>query len=561
MTPRFLPPLWSPRLICFPQAAFCPINKTLNHCHFHFSQAYSPMFHTLTSVPLHASQFVFCFGPTELAMYVNCAMSLLYVALLVFTVPGNRRDTALLRPQCRLWLMFLAVCYFASSLGYLLFEYFDVHVTAALWIGELALYGYTIGFGPALYVTFLRERAHWLARESSTSYAERLLEAVVAGNNQVDGRSSSPHTSSRKGAGWRTPLNVHVGASPLLRPPPGTCCDSCVDPRNAEMLRTALDGVRMVRFAALDMHEIVGSGGFAEVFRASWSSHAAGPPSRQASQDSPGCRRASAPSGSSVQLAVKKWRVLPKEVRGLEIFCNEIKLMHSLDHPNVLELVGVTISPTGCLALITPYMSRGSVFQMLHPPPPAPAEGVPLPRVLAMRMLADCAEGMAYLHARTPAVIHRDLKSQNLLVAPDLSVRVADLGLSKECWQAGPMARVGSVQWAAPEVLLGQSYSHKSDLWSFGVVCWEVLTGKIPFDGISQQTVATQVAVEGMRLPVPSRAPKRMLRLIARCWSESPEARPEFEALLIEIQGIENELLACGEPDVENFGWPASRAP
>ena len=88
-----------------------------------------------------------------------------------------------------------------------------------------------------------------------------------------------------------------------------------------------------------------------------------------------------------------------------------------------------------------------------------------------------------------------------------------------------------------------------------------MLTGKIPFDGISQQTVATQVAVEGMRLPVPSRAPKRMLRLIARCWSESPEARPEFEALLIEIQGIENELLACGEPDVENFGWPASRAP
>ena len=221
--------------------------------------------------------------------------------------------------------------------------------------------------------------------------------------------------------------------------------------------------------------------------------------------------------------------------------------MQRLSHPNVLGLLGVTISPSGSLAVVTQYMGRGSVFQLLHPPPPAAQCGVPLPRVLAMRMLGDCAQGMAYLHSCTPPIIHRDLKSQNLLVAPDFTVQVADFGLSRECLQAGTMTRVGSVQWAAPEVLLGQSYSHKCDLWSFGVVCWEMLTGLVPFDGIAQQAVATQVAMEGMRLPVPPRAPRRLLRLIARCWSEPPELRPEFDTLLPELQGVEHELLEEGE--------------
>ena len=74
-----------------------------------------------------------------------------------------------------------------------------------------------------------------------------------------------------------------------------------------------------------------------------------------------------------------------------------------------------------------------------------------------------------------------------------------------------------------------------------------MLTGLVPFDGIAQQAVATQVAMEGMRLPVPPRAPRRLLRLIARCWSEPPELRPEFDTLLPELQGVEHELLEEGE--------------
>ena len=96
------------------------------------------------------------------------------------------------------------------------------------------------------------------------------------------------------------------------------------------------------------------------------------------------------------------------------------------------------------------------------------------------------------------------------------------------------MTRVGSVQWAAPEVLLGQSYSHKCDLWSFGVVCWELFTAKVPFDGMQRNELARKVAVEGLRLPPPPALPRRLLRLMATCFGK-PSKRPEFAHVLAEL--------------------------
>ena len=189
---------------------------------------------------------------------------------------------------------------------------------------------------------------------------------------------------------------------------------------------------------------------------------------------------------------------------------------------------------------VTDYVPRGSLFHLLHC-----ARGLrPPSQWLALRLLADCARGMAYLHSRQPAVIHRDLKSQNLLVTADGSVQVADFGLSRECHGSGPaaMTRVGSVQWVAPEVLLGHGYSRTCDVWSFGVVCWELMTARIPFDGIPTVLVATKVALEGMRLPVPPDAPLQLLRLMARCWAEAPAQRPEFSEVLVELEAIRQDI-------------------
>jgi len=250
-------------------------------------------------------------------------------------------------------------------------------------------------------------------------------------------------------------------------------------------------------------------------------------------------------------VAVKQLRVLPKEAQMLQAFIKEVGLMQRLDHPNVLGLLGMCIGRSGTLAMVTEFLSLGSVFSLLHARKPP----TPLPRRVALQMLADAARGMAYLHGCNPPIIHRDLKSQNLLVGADHSVKVADFGLSRECMQPGAMTRVGSVQWAAPEVLLGQSYSHKCDLWSFGVVCWEMLTAQVPFEKMSQHVVATRVAMEGMRLPVPPKAPPLLLRLIARCWSDVPAQRPEFThvvAELTEMVQIMHARTAAGLPSASS---------
>ena len=457
----------------------------------------------------------------------------IYAVLLCCTVCPSpfHHDGPLIRPQCRVWLILLALTYTCSSLGYLLFLTFDIPATTAMWVGEAALYLYALGVGPALYITFVRERAYWRQTGHRTPLDSASTQTPPSFNKRwhPDGGARllehmSPSTSEKL---------------PTLQAAPGSVTSA--DSHGAGLLRQALRGVRIVQPEELCMHELIGSGGFADVFRTTWTDRTAGSAATRLGAGGKG----RAPV-SEVLVAVKQLRSLPREHSGVEAFCKEIALMQRLQHPNVLSMLGVSISHTGTLAVLTQYLARGSVFQMLHP---RTGPGSPLPRVLAMRMLADCATGMSYLHACSPPIIHRDLKSQNLLVGTDFRVKVADFGLSRECLQPGAMTRVGSVQWAAPEVLLGQSYSHKCDLWSFGVVCWEVLTACVPFEGMAQTAVATKVAMEGLRLPVPPHTPRRLLRLIARCWLEDAGQRPDFESVVGELNCIERELLAAGEPN------------
>ena len=516
------------------------------------------------------------------------------------------------RSEARPWLLFLWLSYWGVSLGYTLYAWINLWPMHALWIQEAFLYAYACAYAPCLFLTFKREQRYWrehseaphsaaalAASHAITAHgspraqqAERLLGGATPNSSHAG--PSSPFSAAKRallggGGGGRanhseTGHGGHGAPSPALHAPPGASAlfAAVGDSANAHMLRKALGGVRIVPPDEMRVTELIGSGGFAEVYRATWQgasvpgavaalavaaspledSHHHHQQQQQQLQlgggsGGPGGGGGGG-GGACLEVAVKVLKAMPRQADGLAAFCKEIGLMQRLRHPNVIPLLGVSLSRNcGTLSVITELMPRGSVFQLLHPMGSG-RPGVPLPRVLAMRMLADCARGMSYLHSMSPPIIHRDLKSQNLLVAADYSVKVADFGLSREAL-LGPaaMTRVGSVQWAAPEVLLGKEYSHQCDLWSFGVVCWEVLTARVPFDGMAQTTVATKVAVEGLRLPVPPRTPLRLLRLIARCWSEQPELRPSFDHAEIEIQGTENMLIAEGEADATPTNAPA----
>ncbi|KAF3323473.1 Serine/threonine-protein kinase HT1 [Carex littledalei] len=212
----------------------------------------------------------------------------------------------------------------------------------------------------------------------------------------------------------------------------------------------------------------------------------------------------------------------------LEEFWREAAILSKLHHPNVLAFYGVVKDgPGGSLATVTEFMVSGSLKGVL----------VHRDRYLDQRkrlMLAmDAAIGMEYLHAK--GVIHFDLKCDNLLVNlkdPSRPIcKVADFGLSKmkeTTVVSGGMR--GTLPWIAPELLSMSSnkVSAKIDVYSFGIVMWEILTGDEPYAGLHYAQVIVGILNNTLRPPVPSSCDPNWKRLMEQCWAADPDQRPSF---------------------------------
>uniref|UniRef100_M0ZTM4 non-specific serine/threonine protein kinase n=1 Tax=Solanum tuberosum TaxID=4113 RepID=M0ZTM4_SOLTU len=202
----------------------------------------------------------------------------------------------------------------------------------------------------------------------------------------------------------------------------------------------------------------------------------------------------------------------------------EIDIMKRLRHPNVLLFMGA-VSSQEKLAIITEYMPRGSLFKVLHRNNP------PLDLKRRLRMALDVARGMCYLHRRNPPIVHRDLKSSNLLVDKSWTVKVGDFGLSKLKHATFLTANSGrgTPQWMAPEVLRNEPSTEKSDVFSFGVILWELMTESIPWKDLNPLQVVGVVGFMDGRLDIPQKLDPRISAIILDCWQSKPELRPSFE--------------------------------
>jgi len=162
-------------------------------------------------------------------------------------------------------------------------------------------------------------------------------------------------------------------------------------------------------------------------------------------------------------------------------------------------------------------------------------------------MCIDAAKGCVYLHDCTPVIVHRDLKSHNLLVDENWKVKVCDFGLSTIVEQASrTMTACGTPCWTAPEVLRNQRYTEKADVYSFGVVLWECATREDPFVGMPPFQVIFAVGREGLRPPLPRICPPEFAKLITDCWDEKPNIRPSMKDVLSRLESIDT----TGWPDI-----------
>uniref|UniRef100_A0A8C4QCM0 mitogen-activated protein kinase kinase kinase n=1 Tax=Eptatretus burgeri TaxID=7764 RepID=A0A8C4QCM0_EPTBU len=195
------------------------------------------------------------------------------------------------------------------------------------------------------------------------------------------------------------------------------------------------------------------------------------------------------------------------------------------------------------------------------------ARGGPLNRALAGRRIpppilvdwaVQIARGMHYLHEEAiVTIIHRDLKSSNILLLEhiendDLSsktLKITDFGLAREWHRTTKMSQAGTYAWMAPEVVKFSMFSKGSDVWSYGVLLWELLTGEVPYRGIDGLTVAYGVAVNKLTLPIPTTCPEPFVRLMEDCWQADLHARPSFTSVLLQLTEIEGSALVEMPPE------------
>ncbi|KAK9665143.1 hypothetical protein RND81_14G093200 [Saponaria officinalis] len=238
--------------------------------------------------------------------------------------------------------------------------------------------------------------------------------------------------------------------------------------------------------------------------------------------------------GSDVAIKVFSKQEYSEEV--IYSFRQEVSLMKRLRHPNILLFMGAVTSPQR-LCIVTEFLPRGSLFRLLQ------RSTSKLDWRRRLHMALDIARGMNYLHNCNPPIIHRDLKSSNLLVDKNWSVKVADFGLSRVKHETYLTTKTGkgTPQWMAPEVLRNERSDEKSDLYSFGVILWELATQKIPWEHLNAMQVIGAVGFMNQRLDIPEDVDPKWALLIESCWNSEPQSRPTFQELLEKLKDMQRQ--------------------
>jgi tRNA A-37 threonylcarbamoyl transferase component Bud32 len=242
------------------------------------------------------------------------------------------------------------------------------------------------------------------------------------------------------------------------------------------------------------------------------------------------------------QVAIK---VLRQEThkRDLDDFKKEMEIMCSLRSPYIVHFFGATVQPKLCIVL--EYCSRGTLFHYLHD------DLNYVDWTMALRWLIESARGINTLHLWKPQIVHRDLKTLNLLLDEKMQVKVCDFGLSRyvsgEHDQSTFFKMRGTFAYFAPEVYQGRPFTSKSDVYSFGIILWEIVhriifgTHTRPFAEFKHINHDFQIiiqAAKGLRPTLPFSTPRILVKLYEDCVASDPDARPTCAEIIERLEGI-----------------------
>ncbi|XP_051862931.1 uncharacterized protein LOC117570482 isoform X2 [Drosophila albomicans] len=265
-----------------------------------------------------------------------------------------------------------------------------------------------------------------------------------------------------------------------------------------------------IEYKELDIKEVIGSGGFCKVHRGYY-------------------------DNEEVAIKIAHQTGDDDMQRMRDNVLQEAKLFWPLKHRNIAALRGVCLRTKLCLVM--EYARGGSLNRIL-------AAGKIPPNVL-VDWAIQIARGMNYLHSEAPmSIIHRDLKSSNVLIYEAIegnqlyhkTLKITDFGLAREMYNTQCMSAAGTYAWMPPEVISRSMYSKSSDVWSYGVLLWELITGETPYKGFDPLSVAYGVAVNTLTLPIPKTCPETWGALMKSCWESDPHRRPDFKKIIEQLE-------------------------
>ncbi|PRP89323.1 hypothetical protein PROFUN_02197 [Planoprotostelium fungivorum] len=264
----------------------------------------------------------------------------------------------------------------------------------------------------------------------------------------------------------------------------------------------------------------VGAGSFGIVFKAQW---------------------------RAADVAVKQVRAEHVTEKQLRDFLREVSILQNLvSHPNVVGFRGITFPPQP-LSLVIDYCKGGSLYTYLR------RNNVTDEK--RFKMIKDIAKGMLHLHMEK--IVHRDLAVRNVLLTEHLVAQVSDFGLSRQSDDVDSAntttTSTGPLKWMPPEAIQKKQYSTKSDVWSFGVVIWEIITASDPWPELSPVEAGLQILANDLKLKFPEGSDPFLVGLAEMCWQRQPEDRPNFKL----ITKMLNDTVGDSDP-VYDFSNPNS---
>ena len=220
------------------------------------------------------------------------------------------------------------------------------------------------------------------------------------------------------------------------------------------------------------------------------------------------------------EVAVKRIRKIGRNPAALTKFKTEIDLISKLRHRHIVQFYGACVQPPN-LSIVMELMSS-DLYSVLHDPEERDHRYT-WTGVYGKKVLIGVALGLNYLHSRTPPVVHRDIKSPNILVMDGLA-KIADVGLARSMISMDMTPQSGfTYNWAAPEVTSRERATEKVDIWSFGIILWEVVSGNEPIP-------------ESIQGGLPARSQSLIKKLYKKCTDKIPAGRPKASDVIRELR-------------------------